>query len=265
MLRNPSSKRAVWIGVALVGLVGALAAWLVAAGNPGNMGVCGACFLRDVGGSLGLFSSGPQYFRPEVAGLMLGAFAAVLARGRFSARSGSHAAARFFFGLWMAIGALGFLGCPFRLFQRLGGGDSNALVGAGGLALGVGLGLLFERRGYGVGKTAEVPKPVGLLAHVFVLTLLVLFLRGVLLGPSRARCGALRSASGSWRAPRCRSRDSAASTRCANCSAVRAGCCSARWRWWGSTRWSRAQPASSTSASRASPSRTRITCGTRSA
>lgn len=187
MLRNPSSDRQAWLGVALVGLVGALAAGLVAAGNPGNMGLCGACFLRDVGGSLGLFTSGPRYFRPEIAGLMLGAFAAVLARRRFSARAGSHAAARFVFGLWMSIGALVFLGCPFRMFQRLGGGDANALVGAVGLALGVGVGLVFERRGYTVGKTAEAPKPVGLLAHAVVLTLLVLFLRGgILVGPGAA-------------------------------------------------------------------------------
>ncbi len=165
-------------------LVGALAAWLVAAGNPGNMGVCGACFLRDVGGALGLFTAGPQYFRPEVAGVMLGAFVVVLARGRFAARSGSHAVARFAFGVWMAVGALVFLGCPFRLFQRLGGGDANALVGLAGLVLGVGLGLVFERRGYSVGKTTEAPKPVGLLGLALVLVLFVLFARGVLLGPA---------------------------------------------------------------------------------
>jgi YedE family putative selenium metabolism protein len=171
-----------------VGVVGALAAWLVAAGNPGNMGVCGACFLRDVGGSLGLFASGPRYFRPEVAGLMLGALVATLvSRRRFAARSGSHAAARFFFGVWMAIGALVFLGCPFRMFQRLGGGDLNALVGAAGLLLGVGVGLAFERRGYSVGKTQEVPPPVGLLGHAALLVLLVLFVSGgVLVGPGAA-------------------------------------------------------------------------------
>jgi YedE family putative selenium metabolism protein len=146
-----------------------------------------ACFLRDVGGSLGLFPSGPRYFRPEIAGLMLGALAAVLVRRRFRARSGSHAGARFVFGLWMAIGALVFLGCPFRLFQRLGGGDLNALVGAGGLLLGVGLGLAFERRGYDVGKTQDSPAPLGWLGHALVLTGLVFFVRGgVLFGPSAA-------------------------------------------------------------------------------
>ena len=190
MLRQPASTRQAWSGVALAGLVGALAAWLVAAGNPGNMGVCGACFLRDVGGSLGLAASAPKYFRPEIAGLMLGALATALARGRFQARSGSHAAARFFFGACMAIGALVFLGCPFRMLQRLGGGDLNALVGAGGLVAGVGVGLVFERRGYSVGKTSAVPAAVGALGHVFVLTLLVLFLiGGVLLGPGVEREG----------------------------------------------------------------------------
>jgi YedE family putative selenium metabolism protein len=185
VLRNPSSKRQAWIGVGLVALVGALAAWLVGRGNPGNMGVCGACFLRDIGGALGLFASGPHYFRPEVAGVMLGAFlAAALVRRRFTARSGSHAATRFFFGVWMAIGALVFLGCPFRMFQRIGGGDANALVGAAGLLAGVGLGLALERRGYNVGKTQESPLALGLLGHAAAATLFVLFLLGgVLQGP----------------------------------------------------------------------------------
>jgi len=39
---------------------------------------------------------------------------------------------RFFFGMWMAIGALVFLGCPFRMLQRIGGGDMNAVIGAAG-------------------------------------------------------------------------------------------------------------------------------------
>jgi len=51
---------------------------LVYLGNPGNMGVCGACFLRDVTGALGMIV-GPRIFRPEVAGVML-------ARSRGSSR-----------------------------------------------------------------------------------------------------------------------------------------------------------------------------------
>jgi len=149
------------------------------------MGICGACFLRDVSGSLGLFSGGgPRIFRPEVAGIFLGALALVVLRGRFAARSGSFAATRFFFGVWMAIGALVFLGCPFRMLQRIGGGDLNAVVAAVGFVGGVGGGLFFERRGYNVGRTSVAPAPVGLLGPFVASGLLVLFLAGgVLAGP----------------------------------------------------------------------------------
>ena len=42
-------------GPAVAGLIiGVLAALLVKFGNPGNMGVCVACFTRDVAGALGL-------------------------------------------------------------------------------------------------------------------------------------------------------------------------------------------------------------------
>jgi YedE family putative selenium metabolism protein len=84
----------------------------------------------------------------------------------------------------MAFGALVFLGCPFRMLQRLGGGDANALVGLPGFLAGVGFGLALEKRGYSVGKTAVVPRVVGLLGPLTLVLLLVLFLAGgVLLGP----------------------------------------------------------------------------------
>ena len=182
MLRSDAPPS--WPGIALAGLVGGLAALLVALGNPGNMGICGACFLRDLAGALGFFSGpGPKVFRPEILGVMGGALAWVLARRRFAARSGSHAVTRFFFGVWMAFGALVFLGCPFRMLQRLGGGDANALVALPGFVLGVGLGLAFERRGYRVGKTEVVAPAVGLLGPFTALLLLGLFLRGALAGP----------------------------------------------------------------------------------
>jgi YedE family putative selenium metabolism protein len=175
LLRGEPTPCRLRMGIGLSALVGMLAAALVWQGNPGNMGICGACFLRDVAGTLGLHG-GPAIFRPEVAGLVLGAFALVLARGRFEARSGSHAAARFLLGAWMGIGALVFLGCPFRLLQRLGGGDGTALSGAAGLLGGVGLATLFEKRGYTVGRTAPAPAAVGLLGPLLALGLVALFL-----------------------------------------------------------------------------------------
>ena len=44
-----------WRGVVVAGLViGVLAAVLQKLGNPGNMGICTACFERDISGALGL-------------------------------------------------------------------------------------------------------------------------------------------------------------------------------------------------------------------
>ena len=183
-LLRSESRVHVLVGMALALAVGIGSAVLVALGNPGNMGVCGACFLRDISGSIGLSGGGPAIFRPEIAGVALGALAFTLASGRFVARSGSHAAARFLLGALMGIAALVFLGCPFRLLQRLGGGDLNAWVALPGFVLGVGLGLLLERRGYSVGKTAPAPAPVGLLGPLVFAGLLVAFLvGGMLRGP----------------------------------------------------------------------------------
>jgi YedE family putative selenium metabolism protein len=164
---------------------GGLAAFLVARGNPGNMGLCGACFARDLGGALGLAREGPRIFRPEILGVVLGSMlAAGLERRGLGGRSGSYAVSRFLLGIWMAIGALVFLGCPFRLLQRLGGGDLNALAGALGLLAGVRLALVFEDRGYSVGRTQPAPAAVGLAGPTsLVLVLGVWLAGGLLLGP----------------------------------------------------------------------------------
>lgn len=174
MLRGEHPNGTRWLAIYLMLAVGGLAAVLVVAGNPGNMGLCGACFLRDLGGALGLHK-GPAIVRSEVCGLGLGALLwSVLAR-RHIGRSGSHAVARFLLCMAMAIGAMVFLGCPFRLLQRLGGGDANAWLALPGLVLGVGLARQFERRGYSLGKTQEVPRAIGLLGPLVLLGLLVAF------------------------------------------------------------------------------------------
>ena len=184
MLLRSENRKNVWIGTGLVAAVGAGAGVLMAQGNPGNMGICGACFLRDTAGSLGLFATPKlQIMRPEVLGLILGAFLLVLLRGKASGRSGGYASARFFFGVFMAFGALVFLGCPFRMFQRIGGGDANAMIAALGLIAGVGVGLLFEKRGYSIGKTATAPLVVGLQAPLMAIGIGLLFLNSSLVGP----------------------------------------------------------------------------------
>jgi YedE family putative selenium metabolism protein len=184
MLKSNLSRQRFVLALALILGVGALAAFLVEMGNPGNMGVCGACFLRDIGGSLGLFQgAGPRVFRPEILGLLLGPFLWLLLRGKYQARSGSHAATRFFFGMWMGIAALVVLGCPFRMLQRVGGGDLNALIAFAGFLPGVGVGLFFERRGYRVGRTDVVPGAVGMLGLAAFGLVFLLFMAGSLLGP----------------------------------------------------------------------------------
>ena len=63
------------IGVGIV--IGILAPLLQKWGNPGNMGVCVACFERDIAGALGLHRVDlVQYIRPEIVGFVLGSLAA---------------------------------------------------------------------------------------------------------------------------------------------------------------------------------------------
>jgi YedE family putative selenium metabolism protein len=162
------------------------------------MGVCGACFLRDTAGALGL-GTGPAIFRPEVAGLALGALGLVLVTGRWQARSGSHAVARFLLGALMGVAALVFLGCPFRLLQRLGGGDLAAWLALPGFVAGVGVAVLLEKRGYSVGKTSPVPAPVGILGPLVFAGLLAAFLvGGYLKGPGPGAGGTPLHAPWEW-------------------------------------------------------------------
>ena len=52
--------------------LGILAPVLVHFGNPANMGVCAACFLRDSMGALGFHQAKVvQYLRPEILGLII--------------------------------------------------------------------------------------------------------------------------------------------------------------------------------------------------
>jgi YedE family putative selenium metabolism protein len=115
-----------------------------------------------------------------LVGLILGAFLSRLVRGQTEGRAGAHSAARFVLGIWMGLGTLVFLGCPFRMLQRMGGGDLNAVVGLCGFLLGVGVGRLFESRGYTLGKTSVVLTPAGLPPVVMALIILTLFVLGLM-------------------------------------------------------------------------------------
>ena len=91
--------------IILAGLIfGILAAFMTEWGNPANMGICAACFLRDMAGGLGLHQANTalQYIRPEIMGFVLGAFVAAFAFREFRARGGSSPIIRFFLGAFVS-------------------------------------------------------------------------------------------------------------------------------------------------------------------
>jgi YedE family putative selenium metabolism protein len=135
-------------------LIGLMALILTALGNPGNMGFCTACFLRDIAGALGLQSTGTvQAIRPEIIGIVLGAFLISLYKKEFRPRGGSAPFTRFLLGMVVMTGALMFLGCPLRMLLRIGGGDLNAVVGLAGFIAGVGLGAVVLNKGFSLRRS----------------------------------------------------------------------------------------------------------------
>ena len=83
-------KKVSWLVVLAGAAVGVAAVALTMLGNPSNMGFCIACFLRDIAGACGLHSAAKvQYVRPEIIGLVLGAFIMSVATREFKAKAGS--------------------------------------------------------------------------------------------------------------------------------------------------------------------------------
>jgi hypothetical protein len=164
-------------------VIGVLAVLLVKLGNPPNMGICIACFTRDIAGSLGLHRTPVvQYIRPEIIGLLLGALLGALVSREFRPRTGSAPLVRFLLGVFSMVGALVFLGCPWRLYLRLSGGDWNAIYGLLGLVVGVGLGIVFLKMGYSLGRSRLAPRASGWIAPLVVAGLLLLFIFSPQLG-----------------------------------------------------------------------------------
>ncbi|KAB1440801.1 YedE family putative selenium transporter [Pseudodesulfovibrio senegalensis] len=165
-------------GIVIVGLIiGVLAPLLQYMGNPGNMGICVACFERDIAGAIGMHRAGVvQYMRPEIIGFVLGSLVAAFAARDFRPRAGSAPIVRFVLGVFAMIGALVFLGCPWRALLRLAGGDLNAIFGIIGLIAGVWIGTYFFRTGYTLGRANKAPATVGLLMPVIMVGALALLL-----------------------------------------------------------------------------------------
>ncbi|MFO7750290.1 MAG: YedE family putative selenium transporter [Desulfobacteraceae bacterium] len=151
-----------WGIIGVGGFIGVMAALLQYWGNPGNMGICVACFERDITGALGLHRAGVvQYMRPEIFGFVIGSLGAALMFKEFRPRGGSAPIIRFVLGAFAMIGALIFLGCPWRAMLRLGGGDWNAVLGIIGLVAGIWIGTRFFRNGYNLGRTHKFAPAAG--------------------------------------------------------------------------------------------------------
>lgn len=172
--------KSAWIlgGAGLV--IGVLAAVLVKAGNPGNMGLCIACFLRDIEGFFtGSITGqgGVAYLRPEIIGIILGSLGAALFAKEFKPRGGSLPWLRFILGMIFMIGALVFLGCTVRAWLRLGGGDWSAIWGILGIFAGVIIGILFLKKGFNLGAaktyTSTTKKLLGWIVPLVAVIVLV--------------------------------------------------------------------------------------------
>ena len=167
-------KRNLLIGGIIIGVI---AFMLPLFGNPKNMGFCIACFVRDIAGGLKLHNAAVvQYIRPEIIGLILGSFLIAVITKEFKPRGGSSPVLRFIIAAFVMIGALAFLGCPFRMIIRLSAGDLNALVGLLGFTAGVAVGAFFLTKGFSLGRYQKQSSVEGVVLPFANIVLFVLFL-----------------------------------------------------------------------------------------
>lgn len=157
-------------------VIGVAAVLLTKFGNPKNMGFCIACFIRDIAGTTKLHQAAAvQYLRPEIVGIVLGSAIMAFASGEWRAKGGSSPALRFILGFMVMIGALIFLGCPLRMVIRMGGGDLNAFVGLAGFVVGILIGVVFLKKGFGLKRNYDTVNVDGLVLPIVLVILFVLF------------------------------------------------------------------------------------------
>lgn len=181
--------------LALAGIIcGLVAACLAYFGNPANMAFCIACFIRDTAGSLGLHSAETvQYARPEIIGLVLGAFLISVATKEYRSMAGSSPAVRFVLGMIIVIGSLVFLGCPLRMIIRMSAGDLNAWIALIGFILGVGTGVFALKKGFSLGRAHMTNRMSGAVLPVLMVGILVLALATALLKSSQSGPGSMHA------------------------------------------------------------------------
>ncbi len=165
-------------GLFILGIAtGLVTIMLAASGNPKNMAICVACFIRDMSGSMRWHNAAvAQYFRPEIVGIVVGSFLISIFTGEYKVKftSGSAFVLRFIGGITMVLGALVFLGCSTRMVLRMAAGDISAYIGLIGLALGVGTGALFLKKDYSLGEKKEITKVAGVIFPGVLVILLIL-------------------------------------------------------------------------------------------
>ena len=169
-----STKKGLFSLGIIAGLGAALLAFL---GNPKNMAFCIACFIRDTAGAMHFHSAEVvQYVRPEIIGIILGAFVISLLTREYRSTAGSSPALRFFLGVIMMVCALVFLGCPLRMVLRMAAGDISAYVGLVGFAAGVATGAFFLKKGFSLGRAYTAKKESGYALPIVVAVLFILVL-----------------------------------------------------------------------------------------
>lgn len=176
------------------GLLGVVAAVLAFMGNPGNMAFCIACFIRDIAGAAKFHTAGVvQYMRPEIVGLVAGAFAISMASREYRSTAGSSPMIRFILGMVTMIGALIFLGCPLRMVLRMAAGDGNAYVGLIGFVLGAATGCIFLKKGFSLGRAYDTRKESGYILPAVLAVMLVISVATTLFAASTEGPGSMHA------------------------------------------------------------------------
>lgn len=187
---SDSKKKLALAGV-VCGLVAAILAYF---GNPANMAICIACFIRDTAGALGMHQAAVvQYARPEIIGIVIGAFVISVATKEYRSTAGSSPMIRFILGMVIMIGSLVFLGCPLRMVIRMSAGDLNAWVALIGFVLGVSTGAFALKKGFSLGRAHETQKESGVILPVIMAGILILAVFTTLLKSSESGPGSMHA------------------------------------------------------------------------
>lgn len=174
---------------AVMGVGGIILSFL---GNPPNTGFCVSCFMENIAGSIGLHGNvRMQYLRPEIIGFVIGSFLMAVYKKEFRATGGSSPLLRYLVGILLIIGCAVFMGCPIKMLLRISAGDLTALIGVGGLAAGVYIGLKFLEGGFSLGRPNQLPAANALLMPgLMALLLLALLWKPVFISLSSKGAGA---------------------------------------------------------------------------